>query len=150
MALHPTSELVAKAWILGIAGVPSGKVATSLPEDRSTWPAGFVVATALDGNPQLHVKKREIVIDVSCWYPAKEGSNRPPWNKAAQLAEIVFDAGYDDVLTVQRLLTTMPVDYNQARVLSFMPSEVQKRGEDEAGNAAFGFEAEMHWIEVPA
>ena len=148
MALHPTPELVAKAWILGVSGVPSGKVATSLPEDRDTWPAGFVVATLLGGTPQLHVKKRESVIDVTCWYPSKDGSNKPQWNKAAQLAEIVFDAGYDDVLTVQRLLSALPAAYNDARVLSFMSGEPEKRGNDEAGNAAFGFEAEMHWIEV--
>jgi hypothetical protein len=149
MALHPTPELVAKAWILGISGVPSGKVATSLPEDRSTWPAGFVVAMSLGGEPELHVKKRRSVLDITCWYPAKEGSNRPAWNKAAQLAETVFDAGYDAALTVQRLLQTLPTLYNDARVLSFMPQEPEKRGADEDGNAAFGFEAEMHWIEVP-
>ncbi len=149
MALHPTGELVARAWIGGIPEVPDGKVATALPEDRSTWPAGFVVVVALPGSPQLHVKKREIVVDVTCWYPSKEGSNKPQWNKAAQLAEDVFDAGYAEVLEVQRLLTTMPADYNHARVLAWMPQEPEKRGSDEAGNAAFGFTAEMHWIEVP-
>lgn len=149
MALFPTSELVAKAFILGISGVPSGKAASVLPEDRATWPDGFVQAVALDGTPQLHVKKREVMIDITCWYPAKEGSNKPPWNKAAQLAEIVFNAGYEDVLTVQRLLTSLPAAYDNARVLSWMPGEVEKRGQDEAGNAAFGFTVEMHWIAVP-
>lgn len=149
MGLFPTSDLVAKAWILGIPGVPAGKVASSLPEDRATWQQGFVVAVSLDGTPRLHVKKREVVLDVTCWYPAKEGSGKPPWNHAAQLAEIVFDAGYQDPLTVQRLLTSMPAAYDNARVLAWMPGEVEKRGNDAAGNAAFGFECEMHWIAVP-
>lgn len=149
MALFPTSELVAKAWILGIPEVPSGKVATSLPEDRADFLTGFVQVGAFGGTPQLHVKKREVMVDVTCWYPPKEGSNKPPWNKAAQLAENVFNAGYAEALTVQRLLTTMPALYNNARVLAWMPGEVEKRGNDEAGNAAFGFMAEMHWIEVP-
>ena len=149
MALFPTSELVAKAWILGIPGVPSGAVATALPEDRAAWTAGFVQAVALDGSPQLYVKKREIVLDITCWYQPKDGSNKPPWHKAAQLAEKVFDGGYADPLVVQRLLTTLPAAYDNARVLAFMPGEVEKRGADEAGNAAFGFTAEMHWIAVP-
>lgn len=149
MALFPTSELVAKAWILGLPGVPSGAAATALPEDRASWAAGFVQVVALDGNPNMYVKKREIVLDITCWYQPKEGSNKPPWNKAAQLAEKVFDGSYADVLVVQRLLTTLPSAYNNARVLAFIPGEPEKRGQDEAGNAAFGFTAEMHWIEVP-
>lgn len=149
MALFPTSELVAKAWILGLAGIPSGKVASSLPEDPAAYPDGFVVAESIDGTPQLHVKKRQVVMDVTCWYPSKPGSNKPQWNKAAQLAEIVFDGGFAETLTVQRLLTTLPAVYNNARVLAWMPGEVERRGEDEAGNAAFGFECEMHWVEVP-
>lgn len=149
MALFPTSELVAKAWILGLPGVPSGGAASTLPEDTATWPDGFVQIVALDGNPSLYVKKREIVLDITCWYQPKAGSNKPPWNKAAQLAEAVFDGGYADPLVVQRLLTTLPAAYDNARVLAFMPGEVEKRGNDEAGNASFGFEAEMHWIAVP-
>ncbi len=149
MALFPTSELVAKAWILGLPGIPSGAVASTLPEDTSAWLTGFVQVTALDGNPLLHVKKREIVMDVTCWYQPKPGSNKPAWNKAAQLAEKVFDGGFADVLVVQRLLTTLPAAYDNARVTAWMPGEPQKRGQDEAGNAAFGFEAEMHWIAVP-
>lgn len=149
MALFPTSELVAKAWILGLPGVPSGAVATALPEDTAAWTAGFVQVVALDGSPQLYLKKREIVLDITCWYQPKVAGNKPPWNKAAQLAENVFDGGYADALVVQRLLTTLPAAYENARVLAFMPGEVEKRGQDEAGNAAFGFEAEMHWIAVP-
>lgn len=149
MALFPTSELVAKAWILGLPGVPSGAVASTVPEDKAAWLNGFVEAVALDGSPQLHMKKRQIILDITCWYQLKPGSNKPPWNKAAQLAEKVFDGGYADVLVVQRLLTTLPAAYDNARVLAFMPSEVEKRGADPAGNAAFGFSAEMHWIAVP-
>lgn len=149
MALFPTSELVAKAWILGLPGVPSGAVATTLPEDTTAWLTGFVQVTALNGSPQLYMKKREIVLDVTCWYQPPPASNNPPWNKAAQLAEKVFDGGYADALVIQRLLTTLPAAYDNARVLVFMPSEVEKRGEDDAGNAAFGFNAEMHWIAVP-
>ena len=149
MALFPTSELVAKAWIQGIPGVPSGAVASTLPEDTAAWPTGFVQAVAIDGSPQLHVKKRQIIMDIICWYQPKPGSNKPPWNKAAQLAEKVFDGGYADPLAVQRLLTSLPSAYDNARVLAFMPGEPEKRGSDGAGNAAFGFAAEMHWIAVP-
>lgn len=149
MALFPTSELVAKAWILGLPGVPSGAAASTLPEDTAAWPDGFVQAVALDGTPGLHVKKRVIILDVTCWYQPKPGSNKPPWNKAAQLAEKVFDGGYADPLVVQRLLTTLPAAYDNARVLAFIPGEVEKRGADPAGNASFGFEAEMTWIAVP-
>lgn len=149
MALFPTSELVAKAWILGIPGIPSGKAASTLPTNRATFPEGFVTAVALPGSPQRHVKKREAILDVMCWFPPKEGSNKPPWYKAAQLAEIVFNAGYEEVLTVQRTLTDMPAEYNYARVLAWMPGEPEKRGQDSSGNAAFGMNVEMHWIEVP-
>ena len=149
MGLFPTSELVAKAWILGLPGVPSGAVASTLPEDTAVWPVGFVQVVSITGSPSLHVKKRQVVLDITCWYQPKPGSNRTPWNKAAELAEKVFDGGYADPLVVQRLLTTLPAVYDNARVMAFMPGEVEKRGQDEAGNAAFGFEAEMHWIAVP-
>lgn len=149
MALHPTAELVAKAFILGIPGVPAGKVASTLPTSRGTWPDGFVTVAALPSSPQLHVKKRESVLDVVCWFPPKEGSNKPLWNRAAQLAENVFDEAYRDVLLTQRLLDTLPSEYNNARVLSWMPGDPEKRGNDAAGNAAFGMNVEMHWIEVP-
>lgn len=149
MALHPTAELVAKAFISGIPGVPSGKVATALPAKREAWPDGFVVAVALPSTPQLHVKKRESILDVVCWYPPKPGSNKPQWNHAAQLAEDIFDEAYRDPLEVQRLLTALPSEYNHARVLSWMPGEPERRGNDSAGNAAFGLNIEMHWIAVP-
>lgn len=149
MALFPTSELVAKAWILGLPGIPTGAVATTLPEDTDAWLTGFVTATSLDGDPKLHFKKREVVMDITCWYQPAKAGGKPPWNKAAQLAEKVFDGGFADVLVVQRLLTTLPAAYDHARVTAWMPGEPQKRGLDEAGNAAFGFEAEMHWIAVP-
>lgn len=146
---QPNAELVAKAWIQGIPGIPANGVATTLPEDLTTWKAGFVQVEALPGGgPQLHVKKRESVMDVGCWYQPNPGSDKPPWNKASQLAEIVFDGGYAPPLTVQRTLV-LPAAYDNARVLSAMPSEPERRGSDAIGNALYGLILELHWIAVP-
>jgi len=151
MMLFPNGELVAKAWILGISGIPANSVASVLPEDRATWTAGFIQATLISGNPEMHVKKRQSVLDIKTWaQPKTPGSDKPRWNLAAQLSELVFNGCYDNnALNIQRLLT-LPAAYDDARVLTAIATEPVRRGEDENSNAAFGFELTLNWIAVAA
>lgn len=148
--LLPNGELVAKAWILGVPGIPAHSVATTLPEDRSTWAAsGFIRVTAFPSTPELHVQKRMTVIDIESVFQAKEGSDKPPWNKAAQNAEKIFNATYDDdALFIQRRLI-LPTAYDDARVLTVIPGEPERRGEDPDSNAIYGMAATFNWIRVP-
>lgn len=144
----PNGELVAKAWFLGVSSLPPNSVATKLPANQEAFPAGFVTVNLIPGtDPEMHVLKRRSMIDVNCWAPpSKPGGDRPQWNMAAALGEILIHAMYeDDILDLQRTLT-MPTGYYPAKVEAMLPSDLERRGSDANSNACFGFDLEMHWV----
>lgn len=146
----PNGELVAKAWFLGVSGIPANKVATKLPDNQADFPAGFVTVGLIPGgDPEMHLLKRRSMIDVACWAPpSKPGGDRPQWNMAASLGETLIEAMYtDDQFWLQRTLS-LPANYYAARVTAVIPSELEKRGMDANSNACFGFDLQMHWITV--
>jgi len=149
----PNAELVAKAWFLGVTGIPPNAVASTLPTSLEAWPDGFLQVAAIPGSSaEMHLLKRRSMLDVTAWaQPKTPGSDKPRWNLAASIAEIAHKACYNDMVIgatgIQRLLT-LPAAYYPARVTAVIPEEVARRGEDENSNAAFGFELQMHWITV--
>jgi hypothetical protein len=144
VALRATTELVAIAWLKGVVG---DIVATTLPADNSTWAAsGFVVVATVGGSANRYVPLRSPVVSVDCWAVSPE-SNKPPWNKAAYLAELIQAACYDSQGTPR--LLTLPTGYPQARVLSaYSEYEPRRVPDDEASYARFNLGLTFNWVEV--
>ncbi|OKI16627.1 hypothetical protein [Streptomyces sp. CB03911] len=142
--LRASTELVATAWLRGIVG---DIVSTTLPRDNSSWAAsGFVVVATVGGTAGLYVPLRSPVVSVDCWAVASS-SNRPPWNKAAFLAERIQAACYD-IDATPRLLT-LPANYPQARVLTaYTTYEPRRVPDDEASYARLNFGLTLNWVEV--
>ncbi|MET9517417.1 hypothetical protein [Streptomyces sp. NPDC002994] len=148
MAVTPraNSELVAVAWLQGATGMEAGQVATTLPTDVSAWEAnGFVqVGPAVGGAPQLHYALREPVVQVD-FYAVNPASGKPPWGKAASLAELAVAATYDEA-RMQRTLT-LPAGYPQARVMTaHFISEPRRLPGDDSSYARFQADLAFHWI----
>jgi len=142
--LRATTELVAVAWLKGIVG---DIVATTLPRDATAWAeTGFVTLAAVGGGANPYVPLRSPVVGVDCW-AVNPTSGRPPWNKAAWLAETIQGGCYDTAHT-SRLLT-LPAGYPAARVLSAYTAYEPRRIPDDASSyARFGFGLALHWVEV--
>lgn len=129
--LRATPELVAIAWLKSIVG---DRVATTLPKDNDSWAAsGFCTVTTVGGTPNLYVPLREPVTGVDCW-AVNPDSQKPPWNKAAALAEAIQAACYDHPTIPQRL--TLPAGYPQAQVLSAYTVGEHRRIWDDASSYA--------------
>lgn len=142
------TELVAVAWLQGADGMEPGQVATTLPTDVSTWAvSGFVqVCPVVGGAPQLHYALREPVVQVD-FYAVNPGSGKPPWGKAASLAEVLVAATFDEA-RMQRTLTLLP-GYPQARVLTaHFLSEPRRLPGDDSSYARYSADLALHWISL--
>lgn len=140
------SELVAVAWLRSADGIASAQVATSLPADVSTWAEdGFIqVCPVVGGTPQMYYALREPVVQLDV-YAATPSSGKPPWAKAASLAEQVVVATYDEA-GMQRTLT-LPAGFPQARVLTaHLTSEPRRVPGDDASYARYTTDLALHWI----
>lgn len=147
LAVRPTTDLVAVAWLKGVAGVPSGSVATTVPSDNSTWAAsGFVQVTTVGGSPEPHMPLRVPVVSVDCW-AVNPDSGRPPWGKASTLAELVRDGTL--AADVGRTVA-LPVGGLSARVLSvYALGEARRILDDDASYARYSLDISLAWVAVP-
>lgn len=145
MAHAPNAEMVAVAWAKAIPGVDASKVATSLPGDVTAWAAtGFVQVTAVGGSPEVHTGLRRPVVTFDCW-AATPGSQRPPWGKAATLAERVFSAFYDET-RLPALVSFGDLDYPPVHIRTGWPvTEPRKFPGDPSGFARVMFDAQLIW-----
>lgn len=133
--LRATPELVAEAWLKTVVG---DIVATTLPKPGSngtlSWAdTGFVTVVTAGGSPNLYVPLRDPVIGVDCW-AANPGSQKPPWNKAACLAEAIQAACYDHPAIPKTV--ALPTGYPGARVLSAYTTGEHRRINDDASSYA--------------
>lgn len=162
--LLPNSELVACGWLANVPGFTAGMVGTTLPQMPASGPlpawvaTGFVtVGPAVGGSPGAFMPTAEPVLSINCWAvnatqsggptgPINVGS-KPPWGKAAQLAERIRQAVYtlDKGSTRQ---VTMPVTgYARATVnAASMLSEPRRMPSDLASYARTQFEIQLFWI----
>lgn len=148
--LLPHGELVAVAWVKGIAGVPPSGVGTTLPGDNTTWAAsGFAqVSGPVGGTPDMDVPLHRPVMQVDTW-ACNLGSAKPPWGKANQLAELIMAGCYgrgDDPEPAGRLVT-LPPGYQNARVLAAYATTQPRRNQivDNARFARYTFDLQLHW-----
>lgn len=151
MTYPPNSELVARAWIGSAAGLTAGQVALMLPQDASTWAAdGFVElgggggGAVVGGTPDRYTQLRNPVISVHCW-AVNLASGKPPWGKAARLAELIIAATSDET-TIRRALT-LPAGYGPARVQeAYALGEPRRVPGDPGMFAHYQFDLQLHWI----
>lgn len=100
----PTTRLVAAGWIAYALDAGPSVVGLTLPQDPSKWyQTGFIqVGPVVGGSPNPYVPIRKAVVSVHCWgvngTPSTTPggplnvSNKPPWNRTAQLAEQIANA----------------------------------------------------------
>lgn len=147
---HVTTRLVYVAWISTIAGLTASGVGNTLPPDDTTWSAGgyIVVPATVGGTPHTNAPLRRPVAQVECW-ATTPGSGKPPWNKAAQLAEQIRFASYDRI-NFGRLLTITEngVPYPDAMVRAVtMLTEPRQIWGDVADYAGWSFDLALQWIQ---
>jgi len=147
MAHLPTNELVGVHWIKAVEGIPENSVASKLPADASTWEAkGFVQVQLASGNPDVYTPQRQPVFQINCW-AAKPNSEKPPWGKANDLAELIVNATWDKRYWGHLVL---PATHDDARVLgSKALTEPRRVLGDEARFACYTFDLQLFWVRKP-
>jgi len=157
MALHPTSELVAIAWLANIPGLPVGGMATSIPKQED-WPVGddnisrFVSVRVVGGSPlRAQAPVANPVLEFSTWACRLE-SNKPPWHAAAQMAEIIRVASYERAYGVYGVALHMNPggrQYANASVMGVtLHTEPRRMYADPRNYAHYQFDASMTWKEA--
>lgn len=149
--LLPTAELVAQAWISSIPDM-AAQVGEQLPADNTTWAAtGFVAVAVVGGSPDIDVAIKKPVLQVDCW-AAVPGSNKPPWQIAAILAEQIRAACYDRSLA--HFGRPLPISvggtvYPSANCLSvYVLTEPHRIYGDLADNAGYSFDIALAWRQI--
>jgi hypothetical protein len=148
--LLPHNELVMRSWLQGISGVPVNQIGTTLPGDNSAWAAsGYVEISVIGGSADLYSPIRRPVFQVDCW-AVMLNSSRPPWHKANQLAEVIFNHCYGSVdsdSSPQRKVV-LPAVYRDARVIGARAvNEPRRVPSDEARFARYQFDLQLDWVE---
>ncbi|MFB7244643.1 hypothetical protein ACFCYX_19545 [Streptomyces populi] len=149
--LRATPELVATAWLASVVG---DIVATTLPKPTSDgtlgWATtGFVTLVTAGGSSNIYVPLRTPAMGVSCW-AANPGSQKPPWGRAANLAESIVAATLDHPNVPKTL--TLPGGYPDARVLSaYTVGDPRRITDDASSYARYDIPGlVIAWTEVPA
>lgn len=149
--LRATPELVATAWLATVVG---DRVATTLPkpgvDGALSWAVGgFVTLVVAGGSSNMYVPLRTPVMGVSCW-AANPGSQKPPWNQAANLAEAIVAATLDHPAIPKTL--TLPGGYPSVQVKSAYTVGDPRRITDDASSCA-RYDIPglvIAWTEVPS
>lgn len=149
--LFPTSELVAQAWISSIPDMVA-QVGEQLPADNTTWAStGFVAVAVVGGNPDVDVPIKKPVIQLDCW-AASHGSNKPPWQQAAVLAEQIRAACYDKTLAHfarPLLINVNGVVYPSANCLTvYVLTEPHRIYDDIGDNAGYSMDIALTWRQI--
>lgn len=144
--LRANSELVAQAWLAGVSGLSGQMVASTLPQDTSKWAdSGFVTVHVVGGTPGLYLPVRSPVVQVDCW-AVSPSSNKPPWGKAANLAELI-DVGCRAQNSERRV--TLPGNFPEARVLAaYLVTEPRRMYGDAADYAHYMFDLALNWADL--
>ena len=147
LQLRATSELVATAWLKTVVG---DRVATTLPKDNTSWAAsGFVTIVNAGGTPNMYVPLRDPATGVDCW-AFNPDSQKPPWNKAAILAEAIAAACQDHAAIPQNL--TLPTGYPAVQIKSaYLTGEPRRVPDDPSSYARYSIPGlVIAWAEVPS
>ena len=150
MPFNVTPELVAVNYLKTIDGVPDSLVATTLPKDffdnASIASSGFVQVTNVGSSTDPYTPTRSSLVQVDVWFYAAN-SGKPPWNKAAVLAEKIVRGteSYNNVSI------TTPANYEDARVHSAIVQLEPRRMQDvEERVARYSLDLVINWTRVEA
>ncbi len=150
----PHADLVIRAWILAIPGIPVNGVGTTLPGSPALFSTdGFVQVEIVGGTPNADVPQYNPVASIYTW-AVDINSARPPWGKANQLAEIITGACYGNVdatTPVQRKVS-LPDNYYDAEVsVAYAITEPRPMHNDDARYAEFQFDMQFSYVPlIPA
>lgn len=145
---YVTTESVAVAWLksLGLTAV-----ATTVPEDTSTWyQTGFVQVEKTGARVEPYLKIRSNVITCHIWAARQDrNAQNPPWGQANQIAELIVDGCYDlskstgVVLTLPASLGSLPVT-----VLStWLIQDPTRAPSDEQFMAHYVLDLQISWVQ---
>lgn len=145
MAKRPTNELAAMAWIRSIPGIDPQKVSTKLPGNNSLIVPGFVTVMTIGGSPDIYVPRREPIIEVKTWACHPDGDRQdPPWARANDLAEIIWERCLDHRSFGGVLFTKN--GYDNVCVPSAYPlTEPMKVPDDAPRFACYTMDLQLHW-----
>lgn len=147
LQLRATPELVATAWLKTVVG---DRVSTTLPKDNSSWAAsGFCTLVLAGGTPNIYVPLRDPAMGVDCW-AFNAQSQKPPWNKAAALAEAIVVACQDHPSIPQKV--TLPAGYPAAQIKSaYITGDPRRVPDDPSSYARYSIPGlVIAWTEVPS
>lgn len=145
----PTPDLVGVHFLRSLAPELAGSIATTLPE-RTKWTRNvFVVVrnvSPLPTNPEL-AGRRSDLLDVDVWASVHEGTSRPLWGMATQVAEAlvnVLDGGNGRALDLGE-------KRRPAIVYAGWASDRPQRIEDDpGGHARMTFGLRIDWAATDA
>ena len=150
--LHANPELVATAWLKTIVG---DIVATTLPKPgpngETTWAdTGFVTLVNLGGSPNIYVPLRDPAVGLTVW-AVNPDSQKPPWGKAANLAETIA-AACQDHPNVPKQALALPGGYPAVQVKSaYVTGEPRRVPDDASSYARYDIPGlVIAWTEVPS
>ena len=149
MAIPADNEEVCIQWLKTLDGIPSDGVGDRLPQDNSTWEAsGFITVEAISGSPDIYLPEKHPIFHLLFW-ANRANSQRIPWGKANNLAELLIRACEVDNHTRYFGHLTMPDPYENVRVLSgYALTEPRKVTADEGRFACYEMDFQMHWCRV--
>lgn len=138
----PTGELVAVAWITNACGLLAG---TTLPRDETSWDSsGFVQVSAVGGSPGADTPIYNPVFSLDCW-AVSPASNKPPWRRANQIAEIITAAGFQRE-TSAAVHVSIPGCMGALVADSYALTKPRRMPSDEARFARYQFDLSMHYM----
>jgi hypothetical protein len=157
---HPTSELVACAWVVSIPGFPlgtSGVMTQSTKQEN--WPvinniSQIVTCTVVGGSPGVsdQVPIAKPVVQFKAWATKLSGSMKPPWFVANELLEQIRVACYErDYQVFGRILNIQAngVTYNGATVHgTTVHTEPRRIRADPRNYAVYQMDVGFTWVEV--
>lgn len=157
--LLPNTELVTLAWLALVPGFTNAMLGTTLPRDEMSWTAtGFVkVGPVVGGSPNPYNPQANPVIGIDCYAvtaskaspsAAPTVSNKPPWGKAAQLAEQIRQAAYALLYAAGPRHVAMPVPgYAHANIQGVsLVTEPRRMPGDAASYARYTFDLRLTWV----
>lgn len=160
--LLPTSRLAAVGWLIAaVPGFTAGMVGTTLPQDPAKWTtSGFVrVGPVVGGTPEDLLPVAKPVFSVHCYGvngtqsytdgspdPVWSWSNKPPWQRTAQLCERIRAAALATKYSGPRQVAMPVAGYAHAYVhLASLLGEPREALGDVASYAHFQFDLQLVW-----
>lgn len=140
MGYHPNAELVSIYWLKSVSGLPSDKIATTLPSDNSAIAgSGFITVQAVGGVPDPDTYMQSSLIQVDCW-GYNENSEKVPWGKTYNLAMVIKEG----IKSAPRTVTT-PSAFDNAYVHEVIVERDPMRILDDPAFARYQMDLTIFW-----